>query len=122
MRIKLSKFYLLLQRQYRCIFTDPCFVYQSSVGVAKMKLPNWAEPFAVGLGSTLVDTAYDIISVNFLHWTWHDTDPNIADRFYWVPWNSFYFHSCFAASFTFWFHFSRRLICGTEKWEADKYV
>ncbi|KRT80677.1 hypothetical protein AMK59_4972 [Oryctes borbonicus] len=69
----------------------------------------------------MVDTAYDIISVNFLHWTWHDTDPNIYDRFYWVPWNSFYFHACFAASFTFWFHFTRRVICKTEKWEADTF-
>ncbi|GJQ68627.1 hypothetical protein Trydic_g17175 [Trypoxylus dichotomus] len=104
------------------VFLYPCFIYQSSIGVAKLKLSRWAEPFAVGLGSVLVDTAYDIISVNFLHWTWHDTDPNIYDRFYWVPWNSFYFHSCFAASFTFWFHFTRKLICKTEKWEADTFV
>ncbi|XP_044256496.1 uncharacterized protein LOC123006216 [Tribolium madens] len=99
----------------------PCFVYNSSIGVAKARLPSWAEPFAVGLGSVLIDIPYDIVSVNFLHWTWHDTDPNIEDRHYWVPWNSYYFHATFAASFTFWFHFTRKLICKSNgKWIADK--
>lgn len=58
----------------------------------------------MGLVVVLIDIPYDITSVKFVHWTWHDTDPNIADRHYWVPWNSYYFHCSFAASFTFWFH------------------
>ncbi|KAJ3662166.1 hypothetical protein Zmor_006522 [Zophobas morio] len=103
------------------MFLYPCFIYNSSIGVAKMRLPLWAEPLAVGLGVVLIDIPYDIISVNFLHWTWHDTDPNIADRHYWVPWNSYYFHTTFAASFTFWFHFTRKYICNSEgKWVPDK--
>ncbi|RZB41659.1 uncharacterized protein BDFB_007446, partial [Asbolus verrucosus] len=44
------------------LFHDPCFVYNSSVAVAKMRLPQWAEPFAVGLGSVLIDIPYDIVS------------------------------------------------------------
>lgn len=58
----------------------------------------------VGLVVVLIDIPYDITSVKFVHWTWHDTDPNISDRHYWVPWNSYYFHCAFATSFTFWFH------------------
>lgn len=86
-----------------------------------MRLPKWSEPFAVGLCVVLIDIPYDIVSVNFLHWTWHDTDPNIYDRHYWVPWNSYYFHATFAASFTFWFHFTREKLCESEgKWLADK--
>ncbi|XP_018572213.1 uncharacterized protein LOC108911701 isoform X2 [Anoplophora glabripennis] len=105
------------------IFLYACFLYNSSVAVAKMRLPKWSEPFAVGLGVVLIDIPYDIISVNFLHWTWHDTDPNIYDRHYWVPWNSYYFHACFAASFTFWFHYTREKLCNSEgKWLADKRV
>ncbi|KAL3275618.1 hypothetical protein HHI36_020371 [Cryptolaemus montrouzieri] len=101
----------------------PCFNYNASIGVAKLRLPRWAEPFAVGLCSVLIDIPYDIISVNYLHWTWHDTDPNIKDRHYWVPWNSYYFHSTFACSFTFWFHFTRSKICKSKgKWLADKSV
>ncbi|KAK9887148.1 hypothetical protein WA026_020595 [Henosepilachna vigintioctopunctata] len=105
------------------MFLYPCFNYNASIGVAKMRLPKWAEPFAVGLCSVLIDIPYDVISVNFLHWTWHDTDPNIADRHYWVPWNSYYFHSTFACSFTFWFHYTRSKICESEgKWIADKSI
>lgn len=101
---------------------DPCFIYNASVAVAKAKFPPWAEPFAVGLTSVLIDIPYDIISVNFLHWTWHDTDPNIYDRNYWVPWNSYYFHATFAAGFTFFFHWTRRVLCknNNAKWVADE--
>lgn len=102
------------------MFLYPTFIYNASVAVSRMKLPNWAEPFAVGLCVVLIDIPYDITAVKFLHWTWHDTDPNIYDRHYWVPWNSFYFHATFAASFTFWFHCWRRVIIGksNDKWEA----
>lgn len=57
----------------------------------------------VGLNVLLIDLPYDIIGIKFIHWTWHDTDPNIGDRIYWVPWTSFYFHMVFSASFAFWF-------------------
>nr|XP_023021202.1 uncharacterized protein LOC111509657 [Leptinotarsa decemlineata] len=98
-----------------------CFIYQAAVGVAKMRLPKWSEPFAVGLLVVLIDLPYDIVSVRFLHWTWHDTDPNIEDRHYWVPWNSYYFHSSFTAGFIFWFHFTRDKFCNSRgKWVADK--
>lgn len=97
------------------------FIYNASIAVAKMRLPKWSEPFAVGLATVLVDIPYDTVSVRFMHWSWHDSDPNIQDRHYWVPWNSYYFHSTFAAAFTFWFHFLREKICKTEgKWIAHK--
>jgi len=38
--------------------------------------------------------------VKLLWWSWHDTDPNIYDRMYHVPWTSYYFHAAFACSFT----------------------
>lgn len=105
------------------IMLYPCFIYQASIGVEKLNLPSWARPFAVGLCVVLIDIPYDIVSVNFLHWTWHDTDPNIADRHYWVPWNSYYFHASFAAAFTFWYHMSRKWFKTNQKkqlgsWEA----
>ncbi|KAG5893868.1 hypothetical protein JTB14_005477 [Gonioctena quinquepunctata] len=105
------------------ILLYPCFIYQGTIAVAKMRLPKWSEPFAVGLLVVLIDIPYDIVSVKFLHWTWHDTDPNIVDRHYWVPWNSYYFHAAFTAGFTFWFHFTREKLCSSkEKWAADKSV
>nr|CAD7403377.1 unnamed protein product [Timema cristinae] len=93
-------------------------IYNASVAVSKARLPNWAEPFAVGLVAVLVDIPYDIVSVKFLHWTWHDTDPNIFDRHYWVPWNSYYFHAAFSASFIFWFHGWHRWVTSEDKWQV----
>ncbi|KAE8737021.1 hypothetical protein FOCC_FOCC017519 [Frankliniella occidentalis] len=94
-------------------FLYAVFYYHASVAVAKLRLPRWAEPFAVGLTVVLIDLPYDITSVKFVHWTWHDTDPNIADRHYWVPWNSYYFHATFAAGFTWWFHVLR-----DQRWQS----
>ncbi|CAH1115828.1 unnamed protein product [Psylliodes chrysocephalus] len=100
-----------------------CFIYQASIAAAKLKLPKWSEPFAVGLLTVLIDIPYDIVSVRYMHWTWHDTDPNIADRHYWVPWNSYFFHATFAAAFVFWFHYLREKLCKSEgKWVAHKSI
>ncbi|XP_063373444.1 uncharacterized protein LOC134661339 [Cydia amplana] len=95
------------------IFLYPAFIYHAAYAVSKLKLPGYAEPFAVGLVTVLIDIPYDIVAVKFVHWTWHDTDPNIFDRHYWVPWNSYYFHATFAASLVFFFHAVR-------KWFAPK--
>lgn len=47
--------------------------------MSKMRLKsNMAEHLAVGLLTVLIDMPYDIIGVKFLHWVWHDTDPNIG--------------------------------------------
>ncbi|CAG4929378.1 unnamed protein product [Parnassius apollo] len=101
------------------IFVYPAFIYHAAYAVSKLRLPRYAEPFAVGLVTVLVDIPYDIVAVKFVHWTWHDTDPNIFDRHYWVPWNSYYFHATFAASFFFFFHYSRRRLAPkVEQWTS----
>ena len=103
------------------IFTDIVFLYTAVVTVDKLKLPRWSEPFAVGLAVVSIDYPYDMMGVRLMHWTWHDTDPNISDKHYHIPWNSFYFHASFAASFVFWFHFTRLVAFGkTEKWSHNK--
>ncbi|XP_022118415.2 uncharacterized protein LOC110995516 [Pieris rapae] len=88
----------------------PVFIYNAAYAVSKLNLPKYAEPFAVGLVTVLIDIPYDIVAVKFVHWVWHDTDPNIFDRHYWVPWNSYYFHATFAASFFYLFHATRRYL------------
>ncbi|CAH2035186.1 unnamed protein product, partial [Iphiclides podalirius] len=101
------------------ILLYPAFIYHAAYAVSKLRLPRYAEPFAVGLVTVLVDIPYDIVAVKFVHWTWHDTDPNIYDRHYWVPWNSYYFHATFAASFFYFFHDSRRWFAPkTEQWTS----
>nr|AXY94765.1 GMPiso00160 [Galleria mellonella] len=101
------------------IFVYPAFIYHAAYAISRLNLPRYAEPFAVGLVTVLIDIPYDIVAVKFVHWTWHDTDPNIFDRHYWVPWNSYYFHATFAASFFFFFNASRRWLAPkVAQWES----
>ena len=72
---------------------------------------------SVGLSAVMLDLPYDILGVKNLFWTWHDTDPNIYDRHYWVPWTSYYFHITFSAGFTAVFHGSHKLL----DWEKSTY-
>lgn len=47
--------------------------------MSKLKLKcGYVEHLAVGLMVVLIDMPYDIIGVKYLHWIWHDTDPNIG--------------------------------------------
>ncbi|KAK0404069.1 hypothetical protein QR680_017269 [Steinernema hermaphroditum] len=88
------------------------FDYCTYVMVRKLYLPWWAEGPAVGLCAVMLDLPYDILGVKLLWWQWHDTDPNIFDRSYHVPWNSYYFHASFACAFIWLLHGSRRLLVG----------
>ncbi|XP_064603375.1 uncharacterized protein LOC135468849 [Liolophura sinensis] len=96
----------------------PAFLYTASVSVSKLRLRWWAEPFAVGLAVVLLDVPFDIMGIKLLWWTWHDTDPNIYDRHYWVPWTSYYFHATFAAGFTIVFHGSHFLFTKAGRFQS----
>lgn len=62
--------------------SDPVFYYHSSWAVSKLKLKKpFVEFMAVGLLTVLIDMPYDIIGIKYVHWIWHDTDPNIC-KFY----------------------------------------
>lgn len=59
--------------------TDPMYYYHASWASSKMKLKSQlAEYMAVGLMTVLIDMPYDITSIKYVHWIWHDTDPNIC--------------------------------------------
>lgn len=58
---------------------DTVFYYHASWAMSKMKLKSSiAEHLAVGLMTVLIDMPYDIIGIKYVHWVWHDTDPNIG--------------------------------------------
>uniref|UniRef100_A0A914W1X5 Acyltransferase 3 domain-containing protein n=1 Tax=Plectus sambesii TaxID=2011161 RepID=A0A914W1X5_9BILA len=90
------------------------FDYTAYVFVRRMRLPWWAEGPAVGLGAVMLDMPYDIMGIKLLWWTWHDTDPNLYDRMYWVPWNSYYFHASFACSFVWILTLARKFLVPRE--------
>ena len=64
----------------------------------------------VGLCVVLLDIPFDIVGIKQLFWTWHDTNPYIYDRYYHVPWTSYYFHASFAAGFMLLFNGTRDII------------
>lgn len=49
--------------------------------MSKLQLKNpIAEHISVGLMTVLIDMPYDIIGIKYIHWVWHDTDPNICKK------------------------------------------
>lgn len=55
------------------------FYYHASWACSKLKLKcQLAEYVAVGLLTVLIDMPYDINGATYVHWIWHDTDPNIC--------------------------------------------
>ena len=43
----------------------------------------------VALADLLIDLPFDIMGIKLIWWTWHDSDPNIFDRTYSVPWTRY---------------------------------
>lgn len=61
-------------------FADPVFYYHSSWAMSKLQLKSQIpEHVSVGLMTVLIDMPYDIIGIKYVHWVWHDTDPNIRE-------------------------------------------
>ena len=82
-----------------CLY--PGYIYPVVVAVSRCNMLESVRPFAAGLGEVLIDVPYDIMGIKLLWWTWHDTDSNISDRSYHVPWTSYFFHTCFGCTFVF---------------------
>lgn len=100
---------------------DTVFYYHAFWAVSKLKLKcQWTEHIAVGLLGVLMDVPYDITGVRFINWTWHDTDPNIFERTYFVPWTSYFFHFTFACSMSFIMH-NARMLFQKKNQQADKW-
>lgn len=100
----------------------PVFLYTAAAATARMRLSTLAESCMMGLAVVLLDVPFDIMGIKLLWWSWHDTDPNIYDRHYWVPWTSYYFHATFASSFMFLFHATRRVFCHSAGYKADGFI
>ena len=101
------------------ILLYPAFMYPVHVAVVRMNLPEYCMPFAAGLLDCIMDIPFDIIGIKFVWWTWHDTDSNIYERSYWVPWCSYIFHMTFATAVTFLMINTRRYFTGISGTYSD---
>ncbi|XP_050548863.1 uncharacterized protein LOC126910377 isoform X2 [Daktulosphaira vitifoliae] len=81
----------------------PVFYYLAIITAYRKGIKKLSLMLTVGLNVLLLDIPFDMIGVKFIHWTWHDTDPNIFDRVYLVPCTSYFFYMTTSASFTYWF-------------------
>lgn len=79
---------------------DPSMLYMAIMGVQKFKLNACCESIAVGTMVMLMEIPFRIISVRFLHITYHDSDPTYASKFYGVPWVEIFSALVFATSYT----------------------
>jgi hypothetical protein len=86
---------------FHIVLLYPDFIYIATVTVARLNLEEHIQPFAAALCVLMLDLPYDIMGIRLLWWTWHDTDSNIYDRHYQVPWCSYIFHLTFASAFGF---------------------
>jgi hypothetical protein len=81
-----------------CVYV--CFLYAPTVSVWQTNLPPLARAALTGLAASAFYAPYDIVGAKFLWWTWHDTDPAIANRLLGAPIGSTMFVITFAAAFS----------------------
>ncbi|MXY02166.1 MAG: hypothetical protein F4190_00800 [Acidimicrobiales bacterium] len=81
----------------------PCvyivFLYWPTVGIRRLGLGRWPAAALTGLIACLLYAPYDIVGAKFLWWTWHDTDPAIAERLLGAPLSSSLWVLTFTGSF-----------------------
>lgn len=81
----------------------PCvyivFLYWPTVGIRRLGLGRWPAATLTGLVACVLYAPYDIVGAKFLWWTWHDTDPAIAERLFGAPLSSSLWVLTFTGSF-----------------------
>ncbi|XP_065910438.1 uncharacterized protein [Dysidea avara] len=93
----------------------PAIYYTEIVCISRLKLSPLVEPFLIGLVDVMIDFPYDVMGIKMMWWTWHESDPNIYDRTYFVPWTSYLFHMSFVSSFVILHHLTRYLLTGNHR-------
>ncbi|XP_050072772.1 uncharacterized protein LOC126560866 [Anopheles maculipalpis] len=90
-------------------FVYPFFYYQAFWAVSKLRLKcRWSEHIAVGMLVVLFDLPFDMISIKFLHWTLHETEPMLGERVYSVPCTLLLFFAVTTFTFSYLFHNMRK--------------
>ncbi|KAL0268596.1 UNVERIFIED_CONTAM: hypothetical protein PYX00_010468 [Menopon gallinae] len=82
------------------VFFYPSILYIAVMGLQHFNLSPCCESAATGLLVMMMEIPFRIISVRFLHITYHDSDPSYASKFYGVPWVEIFSAFVFASSYT----------------------
>jgi hypothetical protein len=81
-----------------CVYV--CFLYAPTVSVWRANLAPLPRAALTGLAAIAFYAPYDIVGAKFLWWTWHDTDPAIANRLLGAPIGSSMFVITIGAAFS----------------------
>jgi hypothetical protein len=81
-----------------CVYV--CFMYFPTVSAWRLRLAPLGRAALSGLAGAVFYAPYDIVGAKFLWWTWHDTDPPIANRILGAPIGSTMWVVTFVASFS----------------------
>jgi len=73
----------------------PVLQYTGIVTARRLRSGIVAQAFTAGLLIVAMDIPFDMLGPTQGWWSWSDTDPNIAARWYGVPVTSYYWHLAF---------------------------
>ncbi|KAI9911796.1 hypothetical protein PsorP6_008733 [Peronosclerospora sorghi] len=72
--------------------------YIAFVATLRLRIDPFIQPFAMGSLMVMLVFPFELLGTKLLWWTWHDTDPLLADRLMGVP--------CHALFYTYFFGFA----------------
>ncbi|XP_035685683.1 uncharacterized protein LOC118422271 [Branchiostoma floridae] len=98
----------------------PTIHYVSTVAASRLKLGIFPTAYAAGLADSVFYHVYDIVGIKLLWWTWHDTDPNIYERHFWVPFASTLFRLTFSSAFTLLYFGTHKLLTGKSMYQTGR--
>ncbi|RLN70148.1 hypothetical protein BBJ28_00022253 [Nothophytophthora sp. Chile5] len=98
--------------------------YIAFVATSRLRIDPFFQPFAMGTLLVLLAFPFELLGTKFLWWTWHDTDPLLADRLMGVPCHVLFYYFFFAFGFLCVHHILRSLLLvgdyyEDEHWKAE---
>ncbi|KAG2523296.1 hypothetical protein BBO99_00004530 [Phytophthora kernoviae] len=73
--------------------------YIAFVATSRLRIDPFFQPFAMGSLMVLLVFPFELLGSKFLWWTWHDTDPLLADRLMGVPCHALFYYYSFSFGF-----------------------
>ncbi|KAE9040412.1 hypothetical protein PR003_g1421 [Phytophthora rubi] len=73
--------------------------YIAFVATSRLRIDPFFQPFAMGSLMVMLAFPFELLGTKFLWWTWHDSDPLLADRLMGVPCHVLFYYFFFAFAF-----------------------
>ncbi|XP_078699035.1 uncharacterized protein LOC144926286 [Branchiostoma floridae x Branchiostoma belcheri] len=104
------------------VFFHPVYSYVSNVAASRLKLRMFPTAYAAALADCAAFHVFDIVAIKLLWWTWHDTDPHIYERTFWVPFTSALYRLTFSTTFTLLFYGTHKVMTGKHMLQPGSFL